>query len=448
MRLAVFSPMPPVSSGVADYTRDLVGELGRRHTIDVFVDARDLAVPPSDGVARHLSAHEFPWRQHRDAYDLVVYQIGNSWCHDFTWPYLFRYPGLVVLHDGQLHHARAWSLLRRKRTDDYRAELHFNHPDVPAEAAEIALSGFAGHVYRLWPMLRATVTSAKLVAVHNPRLADDLASTFPGTPVRAIRMGVPAADASDEARGAVRARHGLASSDIVVAAFGGVTPEKGLAPLLRAVWAARRHHPGLRVLLVGPRHPHYDVMAHAREVGVGDIVTVTGHVPDADLGAYLASADIVSCLRFPSGHETSASWLRALAAGRPTLVTDLEQQVDVPMLDPRSWTPMQADAKGEPEAPVAVAIDLLDEVHSLTLAVKRLAADASLRASLGAAARRYWHRHHRVTDMVDDYERVTEEAARRPNPDVSLPPHLRPDSFAHTRQLLARFGLDVPGLSL
>ena len=50
------------------------------------------------------------------------------------WPYLFRYPGLVVLHDAHLHHARAWSLLRRKRHEAYRAEFEFNHPEAPPGA--------------------------------------------------------------------------------------------------------------------------------------------------------------------------------------------------------------------------------------------------------------------------------------------------------------------------
>jgi hypothetical protein len=40
-------------------------------------------------------------------YDLCVYQTGNSRTHEFIWPYLFRWPGLVVLHDARLHHARA-----------------------------------------------------------------------------------------------------------------------------------------------------------------------------------------------------------------------------------------------------------------------------------------------------------------------------------------------------
>src|SRR5881392_3038945 len=39
MRLAWFSPMPPVPSGVATVSAELVRELGRRHVIDVYVHA-------------------------------------------------------------------------------------------------------------------------------------------------------------------------------------------------------------------------------------------------------------------------------------------------------------------------------------------------------------------------------------------------------------------------
>ena len=42
---------------------------------------------------------------------MIVYQLGNSAAHDFIWAYLFRYPGLLVLHDAQVHQARALWLL-------------------------------------------------------------------------------------------------------------------------------------------------------------------------------------------------------------------------------------------------------------------------------------------------------------------------------------------------
>ena len=64
----------------------------------------------------------------------------------------------------------------------------------------------------------------------------------------------------------------------------------------------------------------------------------------------------------------------------------------------------------EPEktgrAPIAVSIDLMDEDHSLTLALKRLIADQTLRAQLGAAAEAYWRANHTVEHMVEDYERL------------------------------------------
>ena len=218
------------------------------------------------------SAHDFVWARVRTPYDLVVYQLGNARCHDYMWPYLFKWPGLVVLHDAQLHHARGWSLLSRRRLDDYRAELAFNHPALPSAAAEIGLSGFSGPLYYFWPMLRTVVSSARAVAVHNARLAADVSAAFPGTPVRAIPMGVRDPLASREAAEAVRRRHGLAPDAVVLSAVGAITPEKRLEPILQALAVVRRYQPDVRLLLVGQAMPHFDVMAAAHALGVGDLV--------------------------------------------------------------------------------------------------------------------------------------------------------------------------------
>ena len=100
----------------------------------------------------------------------------------------------------------------------------------------------------------------------------------------------------------------------------------------------------MRLLLVGQALPHFDALAAARALGVDDLVTVAGYVETDALPAYLAASDVVLSLRWPSARETSASWLRAIAAGRATVVTDLAQHSDVPMLDPRSWTVVHAQA--------------------------------------------------------------------------------------------------------
>ena len=446
MRLAFFSPLPPTRSGIADYTVEVLGTLGLRHEIDVFVASRaeQAAWPPNRTTFNVRSAHDFVWARVRTPYDLVVYQMGNAWCHDYMWPYLFKWPGLVVLHDAHLHHARAWSLLRHRRYADYRAELAFNHPSLSPDAAEIGLSGFSGPLYYFWPMLNTVVASARGVAVHEPRLAADLTAAFPGAHVRAIPMGVADRVSPREAAHAIRTRHGYEPHHVVLAAFGAVTPEKRLEPILQALAVARQYQPDVRLLLVGQTMPHFDALAAARALGVGDIVTMAGFVDPAELPAYLAASDVVLALRWPSAHETSASWLRAIAAGRATVITDLALLADLPTLDPRSWTVVHAQPTLMPLEPVAVSIDILDEGHSLTLALKRLTTDAALRARVGAAARAHWAAGHTVEHMASAYEQMLRDAAALPDPVVTLPAHLRPDPTAFARGLVGRF----PGVTL
>ena len=147
-------------------------------------------------------------------------------------------------------------------------------------------------------------------------------------------------------------------------------------------------------------------------------MTLTGYVPDAEVAAHLAAADVCLCLRWPTGRETSASWLRALATGRPTVVTNLAHADEVAYFDPRTWTVERAgsgDARADrvPE-PACVGIDILDEGHSLALAMERLATDTRLRRRLGLAARAHWERSHTLACMAEDYARVLGRALVAP----------------------------------
>src|SRR5262245_8180645 len=174
MRVAWFTPWPPQRSGIAGRSAEIVPLLcDAGHGIDVFVDEAAVpvarvpdATPPASGRLRVQGAHDFVWRATQRQYDVVVYQLGNSKLHEFIWPYLFRWPGLTVLHDARLHHARGRALLRRRRADEYRTEFAWNHPGVSADLAELAVSGFEGPYYYEWAMTRSVVASSRLVATH------------------------------------------------------------------------------------------------------------------------------------------------------------------------------------------------------------------------------------------------------------------------------------------
>jgi hypothetical protein len=390
------------------------------------------------------TAPDFVWRHRRRPYDLTVFQLGNAACHDFIWGYLFRYPGLVVLHDAQLHQARALALTRRwiPRREDYLAEFQANHPDAPPAVGEVVAAGFGGSLYVHWPHIRLVVDSARLTVVHNGRLLSDLREKYRAASFDAIRMGV--ADPLDprpgrDAAARVRARAKIPGDAIVLSAFGGITPEKRIGPLLSTLSTLAARHPRLRLMLVGSTVDHYDVLADAARWAVADRVHVTGYIPDDELPDYLVASDLCACLRWPTNRETSASWLRCLAAGRTTLVSGLADLVDVPTLDPRGWAAL--DTSPTPRSPVAVSIDVVDEAHSLRLALDRLLTDEALRRTVGESARAWWASHHQLAMMADDYLRVMTRAISTSAPRVSLPPHLTDDGSVHGRDLAVRLGV-------
>jgi len=368
---------------------------------------------------------------------------------------MFRYPGLVVLHDGQLHQARARLLLKQKRYEDYRAEFEYNHPDARADIAYLGIAGLLGSLHYFWPMLRTVVNSARVVAVHNAILVRELQDRFPEARIDRIRMGVPNAAAASGAEH-IRARHNISPETVVFAAFGRVTPEKRIAHTFRALAAMVGRTPQVHFLVVGEPVPYYDAIAEAKRLGVADRVTFTGYVENRDLDDYIACADACLCMRWPSSGETSASWLRCLAGGRPTIVTDLHHTIDVPALVTRgTWTPspsvevapneqnVSAPTGGPSGLPLCVSIDIMDEENSLQVAMGRLARDRALRRELGDRAKRFWAAHHTLKHMQADYLRVISLALDSP-PGVMAPlPHLRPDGLETARDILKDMGMSV-----
>jgi len=410
MRVAWFSPRPPARSGIAAYSAELLPALRRSFEIDWFDDS---------------DAHDFVWKHQRKPYDLTVYQLGNARCHDYMWAYLVRYPGLVVLHDARLHHARARHLLAQGRADDYRREFEFDHPDAPAAAAEYAVDGLSGSIYYFWSMLRVPVITARLVAVHNARVAADLAREYPDAEVETIRMGVRASAPPEHARSTIRAAWNLPTGAIVFAAFGKVTAEKRVGAILDALAALRRDGIDARLLLVGDIGEYSTLAADVDRLNIANVVRVTGYVADDEIDAYLAAADACLCLRWPTALETSASWLRCLAAGRATVISDLAHLVDVP-------------------SGVALRVDLLDEARTLVDAMRRLATDPDLRAAVGRAGLEYFTAHHTIDLMTAGYVRLLSRAADRTVRIVAgLPAHFTDDHGEEARAVARQFGVAI-----
>jgi glycosyltransferase involved in cell wall biosynthesis len=450
VRLAWFSPLPPVRTGLSVYSRALLSRLGDSNEIDVLVDdpvvaaARRLNRLP-EGVAIH-PAHDFAWRQRRAPYDLTVFQLGNSVHHAYQWPYLFRHPGLLVLHDGHLHHSRAAVLMRQRRHDHYRAEFAACHPDTSVDAAELAIAGFDSHLYYYWPFTRLAVGASRVTAVHTRALRDDLAAESPDARVEHVHLAHGTLLSPAEAarrRAEVRARHGIDPDTVVFGCFGGLTPDKRLPQILDAFNAIRDSLPPSILLFGGEAPSHYDLHGDLLRRHLDRLAIATGYVEDEDdLTGLIAASDVTLNLRWPTARELSGPWLRSLAAGRCSVVTALVHLAGIPVIDAGSWT-------ATAPAPIAVAVELSDERDQLSKTMRRLAVDRGLREQIGDDARAYWQREHAYDLMIEDYRRLLPLAASLPPPRLSgQPGHLVDDTSELTARLLAPLGVPVPWSSM
>jgi glycosyltransferase involved in cell wall biosynthesis len=417
-RLAFVSPVPPASSGIADYSADVLALLAGRHAIDVFhgqeAPGRE-RLPASCGLHH---AGSFLARHRERPYDLAIYQLGNAPLHAFAYDLMARVPGLLVLHDLVLHHSRArmlldtpearayehqpWSEARRVAArpalDAYEAELAYTYGNERAERlAATQLATVGDLLPYAYPLFRIPVEAARVTAVHNDFMAEAVRAEVPEAEVVRIPMAAERVSVKPEAIAALRARYGSPPDAFVVASFGLLTREKRLESVARAVARVAATLPTVRLLLVGPCPDADALAALLARLGVAQRAIVPGRVAFEELAAHMELADLVVHLRYPTARETSAALLRVLAQGRPTVMADLQHLADVP-----------EDA--------VLRADPTDEEGEVTRAILRLAERPQLWARLGQRASAFVAREHSPARCRASYEAAIERALALPDP--------------------------------
>src|SRR2546430_12142591 len=80
--------------------------------------------------------------------------------------------------------------------------------------------------------------------------------------------------------------------------------------------------------------------------------------------SHLAACDVTLNLRWPTARETSGPWLRALAAARATVITDLVHHADVPSLDPRTWGDRKSTRLNSSHSQISYAVFCLKKKNT------------------------------------------------------------------------------------
>jgi glycosyltransferase involved in cell wall biosynthesis len=424
MRIAYFSPLNPVPSGISDYSEDLLPYLGTYAEVDLFVDRGYR--PDNSDITDHFRVYRYDRYarlRRRRGYDATLYHVGNSPAHDYILSTLERFPGVVVLHDYILHHLMLWRAFRHGDGMAY----HDAMVEYGESAWKLALRQMRGQLSEeafQYPLCEPVIAAATAVIGHSRYVVDRVRKQRPEVPTAVVPMGVPRPALAD--REQARRQLDLAADALVLASFGHVNPYKRLEPALRAFRRLRETYPRALFVLVGSISEHLDLAGLLRRLDLQEAVRVTGYAELGTFLGYMAASDICVNLRYPTAGETSASLLRILGAGLPTLVSRTGSFAELP-------------------ADVAIQVDTDEyEEEELYAFLGYLTGHPEARRVLGETARRYVTEQHTLEGAAAGTirflgqlcgEKVPEEPLRpppflprtgRPAPLPEGPPSLPP----------------------
>jgi glycosyltransferase involved in cell wall biosynthesis/SAM-dependent methyltransferase len=307
MRAAYFSPLPPARSGIADYSEALIESLRRLVDLEVFSSAAQ----PFDPAG----------------FDVALYHVGNNPHHDFVYQTALRVPGVVVMHESNLHHLIAELTIRRGDWDAYLRECAYNGGEPARAFAERVRRLEVGPDYEGVPMTRRLLESARGVVVHSHFMEAEIRAAGYAGPVAVIPHGawIPEAD-----RNAWRYKLGLDEVTPLIGIFGYLKPYKRIAESLRAFRRLVRLAPNARMILVGEPHPEFPIEPMIRTMGLSAHVRILGFAPIEEFVGYLGACDIVLNLRYPTVGESSGTLLRSLGLGKAVLVSEIGSFAEFP----------------------------------------------------------------------------------------------------------------------
>lgn len=209
---------------------------------------------------------------------------------------------------------------------------------------------------------------------------------LPGSQVELIYHGVGLLSPVAMSGGAeVRLKYGVRPDDVLVTCAGRLKSRKGILELIHAVAEARRTDPRIRLVVAGTvssasREYANSLYSAIGDLGLGNVATVDEELDVTGMPSLLAASDVVALPSHEEGLGLAA--LEAMAAGRPTILTDVV-----------GFREILKDRE------IARVIPPHD-VSALTLAINELAADEPLRASLGARGLEHVKQHFDVDQML------------------------------------------------
>ena len=431
-RIYLFSPLPPVSSGIAEYTKVLVNHL-TGYELHVVIGQSE--VSPIGNCTVHHWKEFLHQPLEKDA--VCIYQIGNHEYHRYVFPFLFAYPGIVVLHDFILTDNRFHVLRQYHTGPEISDEVKYcigSQQSGDTLSWFIADGLFTADSRFLYPELNRIIVEAGLCTiVHNPDTRDALQLMYPDRAVFYLPMGFWRTEAfrQSDPQTVHRKREALGYSqdDLVLGHFGVLSSYKRVDRLIELVSRLRERECPAQLLIVGFEGDDVDLKSLVTRYRISDYIR---HIPNVSYSEYL---DLIRCvdvgysLRFPPVGEFSLSTAELMACARPVIL--LQHRFSAHLPDN-----------------VCIKIQPTREMDDLVESTLVLYRNPALARRIGEKAREYVQSTNSIDGMIDGYRDfigATEYFQKKwKDPRPNFPYHLRPLKQRFDEQIKERFPAEIP----
>ncbi len=368
MKIAYFSPLNPVKSGISDYSEEILPFLSEYFDIDLLID-------PSWQPKSHTIINAFDLVPFEDAsfnpsrYDAIIYHMGNDYkAHRCIYDSLKKYPGIVVLHDLVL---QGFYAERYDETGDfhsYRKLLEKHYSDRGTRIAERIRLKLPDLIWESekaleYPLNEEVLEAAKAVIVHSDFVKERIRSKVNKPVIKINHHGHINKEFDAEQ---TRKSLGIGKDEILICSAGYINKNKRYESILSALSEIGEFP--FKYLIAGK-----DRGGLLENYVKGDepYLIKLGHLPIGKLEEIIDASDMCINLRYPTMGESSGSLLRMMGYGKPTLITDYGSYAEFPDY-----------------CAVKILPDI-DEKEMIKRSVTALALDADFRISLGREAKNF-----------------------------------------------------------
>jgi glycosyltransferase involved in cell wall biosynthesis len=381
-KIALFSPLNPIKTGISDYTEEIVAEMKKFFDIDIVID---LGYEPQNKEIRGLFKI-FPYDPKRfdsSEYDEILYHMGNNYqAHGYIYDSLKRFPGIVVLHDFVL---QGFYAEKYDKDKDFDAYLQVQKKYYGDKGVQIAENLIHPKDFPIWeqaeafdyPLNEEILEAAKAVIVHSDFVRDKVKERT-HKPVVKINHHGHVLKGFD--RPSARTKFGLSQQDIVIISTGFINKNKRLGVILSAL--EELNFSGLTYVIAGQDKGRL-LRNYLGQKKLN--VVIKDYLPLEELEALIFASDICINLRYPTMGESSGSLLRMMGYGKPVLVTNFGSYSEFP-----DYCVLKIDPD-------------IDEKEAIKRFVAALIKDEDFRISLGEEASLYVQNECNLQRCASDY---------------------------------------------